>query len=128
MAQGLTLPFVLIHDDGSVQVVHELPLEHLKGRVNMAFTIFTREGQARPRRVIETRSTSKRIFGKERLAVTFEWTAFERYEIAVLAMKLRNAIEVDDDVYAQSRSHAEHLDAIDKATSFDDLVLAIHPP
>lgn len=127
MTKELSLPFVLVHDDGSVVVVHVLPIELLKDRLTTAFTIFARRGHARPVRAIETRPTGKRIFGRELVAVTFEWTAFEPYELAVLATKLRTAIEADDDVYDQSRSHAEHLTAIDKATSFDDLVAAIDP-
>lgn len=128
MAREPSLPFIVIQDDGSISIAHKLPLQFLKGHVTTTFTIFTREGQARPRRVIETRATGERVFGKDRLAVSFEWTTFEQYEVAALAAKLRAAIQADDDVFDQSRSHAEHLDAIDAASSFDELVAAMDPP
>jgi hypothetical protein len=128
MTPDLSPPFVLVDDDGSVRVVRALPIELLKDRLTKSFTIFAREGCARPDRVLETRPTGKRIFGRDLLAVTFEWTTPEAYELVVLTAKLRAAIEADDDVYDQSRSHEEHLAAIDEATSFDDLVAAIDPP
>ena len=59
--------------------------------------------------------------------MTFERDELQPYDLAVLAARLRATIEADDDVYDQTRSHAEHLAAIDEATSFDELVSAMDP-